>query len=122
MQSRDLSETARRLIPVLETIARSGGTITYAELARTAEISQPHSIHKTAEALEELMREDHGAGRPLLAAVAISAKRGGIPAPGFFQLANSIGRYFGPDTGVQAETYHRIEIAHVHDSYRPGAG
>ena len=80
-------------------------------LKRTVEISQPHSIHKTAEALEELMREDHMPVAKPLAAVAISAKRGGIPAPDL-STANAIGRYFGPDTGVQ-ETYHRIEIAHV---------
>lgn len=95
---------------VLDRIEPEGGTITYAELARAAGVLPPHSIHKTAEALEEIVRLDHGAGRPLRAALAISAKRGGIPAPGFFQLATEIGLYFGPDSGPQAETFHMLEL------------
>jgi hypothetical protein len=105
-----LSETASRILVVLERVVAAGETVTYAELAREAEVLPPHSIHQTAEALEEIIRHDFAAGLPLRAAVVISAKRGGIPAPGFFQLATEIGLYFGPDSGPQAATFHALEL------------
>lgn len=104
------SETARCLLPILDRVAARGDTITYAELARDAGIHPPHSIHRTAEALEEILRADHAAARPLRAAVAVSAKRGGIPAPGFFHLCGEIGLYIGPDSGPQAAAFHALEL------------
>jgi hypothetical protein len=104
------SRTARAVLPILDRLAARAETITYADLAREAGVQPPHSIHKTAEALEEILRADHATGRPLRAAVAVSAKRGGIPAPGFFQLAREIGLYFGPDSGPQAEAFHALEL------------
>jgi hypothetical protein len=109
------SEIARCLLPILDRVAARGDTITYAELAREAGIRPPHSIHRTAEALEEILRADYAATRPLRAAVAVSAKRGGIPAPGFFQLAGEIGLYFGPDSGPQAAAFHALELKRLRD-------
>ena len=54
------------------------------------------------------------AGRPLLAAVAVSAKRGGTPAPGFFRLAAELGVYFGPERGPQAALFHAMELERVY--------
>lgn len=102
---------AARLRPVLERVARQGAVLTYLEAARAAGIVPPHAIHRTTEALEQMMRDDHAAGRPLLAAVVVSAKRGGAPAPGFFRLAAELGVYFGPDRGPQAALFHALELA-----------
>lgn len=105
-----VSTLADQLIPFLEDAARRRVTITYAALARAAGVRPPHSIHKTVEALEVLMAQDTAAGRPMLAAVAVSAKRHGLPAPGFFQTARTLEVYFGPDQGPQAETFHAIAL------------
>jgi hypothetical protein len=109
------------LRPVLEDRARAGATVTYADLARTAGVPPPHTVHKTAEALEALMELDAGDGVPLLAAVVISKARDGIPAPGFFQKATELGLYFGPDRGPQAATFHTLELRKVWAAYGPGA-
>ena len=108
------------LRPVLEDRARTGRTITYGDLARLAGVPPPHTIHKTGEALETLMAADAATGRPFLSAVAISKARGGLPAPGFFQTAAALGRYFGADRGSQAATYHALELEKVWSAYAGG--
>src|SRR3546814_13625210 len=71
--------------------AAAGATITYQELAQRASFPGPHTIHRLTLLLEAMAREDHAAGRPLLAALAVSRTQkgpdgGGIPGRGFFQL------------------------------------
>lgn len=109
---------------ILDDRAGAGTTITYADLARVAGVPPPHTVHKTAEALEALMAEDAAAGRPLAAAVVISRARDGLPAPGFFQKAAELGVYFGPDKGPQAAAFHAIElerVRHAHGAVNPAA-
>lgn len=113
-----MTAIADLLRPVLEDRARVGATIIYAHLAQAAGVPPPHSVHKTGEALEVLMEIDAAAGRPLLAAVAISKARDGVPAPGFFQKASELGLYFGPDRGPQAATFHALELEKVWAAYR----
>lgn len=108
-----MTALADRLRPLLEAVARRRATVTYAELASTAEVESPHTIHKTTQALELLMAEDAADGRPLLAAVVVSRRREDLPAPGFFQRAAEIGCYFGPDSGPQAATFHALELERV---------
>ena len=48
-------------------------------------------IHRITEALERLMDEDAAAGRPLLAAFAVSKARSGVPARGFFLRGSNLG-------------------------------
>ena len=112
------AELADRLRPILAASAGRHATLTYLELAQAAGVAPPRAIHRVTLALERLMREDHAAGRPLLAAVAVSAKRGGTPAPGFFRLAAELGVYFGPERGPQAALFHAMELERV---YRAGA-
>ena len=88
-------------------------TITYRELAALAGIRPPHSIHKVTLGLEALLREDHDAGRPLLAALATSRATGGLPGRGFFELLRSLACYQGPDSGVEASAFHRAELERV---------
>lgn len=106
-----------RLRPILQAAAGDGTTLTYLELAAAVGLGPPRAIHRVTHALEALMREDHAAGRPLLAAVAVSAKRGGAPAPGFFRLTTELGLYFGPERGPQAALFHSMELARVHAAH-----
>lgn len=115
----DVNTLADRLVPFLMDAARRKATITYAELARAAAVTPPHTIHKTVEALEILMARDAALGQPLLASVAVSAKRRGFPAPGFFQAARALGLYFGPDRGPQAETFHAMALEQAWETYGP---
>lgn len=101
-------EIATALRPVLAAAARRGETITYRDLAVRAQVPAPHSIHKTTLALELIAREDHDAGRPLLAAIAVG--KAGQPGPGFFQLLHDLGRYAGPDRGQEAADQHAREL------------
>ena len=79
--------THARVRAFLESAAKRKIPITYQELAKALQILPPRSIHRVTEALERLMEEDAAAGRPFIAALAISKARGGLPAPGFFDCA-----------------------------------
>ena len=91
-------------------LARCNRTVTYRDLAILANIPAPHSIHRLTALLEDLIREDADAGRPLLAALATSRSRERIPGRGFFCLISSLGLYDGPDDGPTARDYHRDEV------------
>lgn len=93
----------------LRDCAAAGETVTYQELARRTQFPGPHSIHRLTLLLEAMVREDHAAGRPLLAALAVS-RASRIPGRGFFQLLAELGRYDGPDQGPQAAARHVREL------------
>ena len=100
----------------LENAAKRQILITYQELARALQILPPHSIRRVTDALERLMEEDAAAGRPFIAALAISKARGGLPAPGFFDCARRLGRFAGdPDgqDGQDAWSFHAAELSAV---------
>jgi len=99
-----------RLRQALQHCAAAGNTVTYQDLARLSAIPGPHVIHRLTLLLEALAREDHAAGRPLLAALAVSRVTG-IPGRGFFQLLGELGRYDGPDQGPEAAAQHACELA-----------
>ena len=107
---------SKALRPILEDVARRGTTITYRDLAVAAEVLPPHTIHKTALALEELIRADHDAGRPVLAAVCVG--KTGRPRPGFFHVLRDLGGYDGPEEGPDANARHDAELAEVYAAYR----
>ena len=99
------------LARVLREAAAEGRTLTYAALAPRAGFFPPHSIHRLTEALEELIRRDHAAGRPLLAALAVSRGQAGLPGRGFFLLLHELGRYHGPTEGAEAAACHARELS-----------
>jgi hypothetical protein len=103
-----------RIVEILEATARGGGTISYREIADTAEIPSPHRIQSVTQMLEDRIRADHAKGRPLLAAVAVSRSGDGLPGAGFFHLCAEIGLYFGPDHGPQAKLFHTLELQRLH--------
>ncbi len=92
-------------------LAKAGQTVTYRDLAALVPVPPPHGIHKLTLALETLIREDHAAGRPLIAALAVSRAGAGIPGRGFFQLLAELGRYEGPDRGPAAAEAHGAALA-----------
>ena len=98
-----------RLRQALLDAARARRVITYRDLAALAQVPKPHSIHGLTLALEAMIRDDQAAGRPLLAALAVSRSPGSIPGPGFFHLLAELGRYDGPDRGPAAAMAHARE-------------
>ena len=107
-----------RLRELLTDFACKKHTVTYNELAITFEMPPPHRIHRLTLMLEDLIREDHAAGRSLVAAVAVSRGHEGIPGRGFFQLLEELGRYQGPDRGPQAVTWHQHELSELFAKHR----
>jgi hypothetical protein len=106
----DRLPTHARVRAFLENVAKRRTTISYQALANVLQILPPHSIHRVTEALERLMEEDAAAGRPFIAALAISKARGGLPAPGFFDCARRLGRFAGDPDGQDARTFHAAEL------------
>lgn len=88
--------------------ARRGRTVSYAELAEEIAVRPPHRIHRLTQALEARVLADHGAGLPLLAAIAVG--KIGLPGPGFFQLLSALGRHEGADRGGEAAASHAAEL------------
>lgn len=104
----------------LRDCAAAGETVTYQELARRTSFPGPHAIHRLTLLLEATVREDHAAGRPLLAALAVS-RTSGIPGRGFFQLLAELGRYAGPDQGPEAAAQHALELETARAQWGKGA-
>lgn len=109
-------ETASETLPQrvrahLRHIAGRGTPITYKELADALAVTPPKSIHRVAEALEHLMREDAANGHPFIAALVISRARGGLPALGFFDTARRLRRFAGDLSGPEASAFHATALA-----------
>lgn len=102
---------AGRVRSYLQRIAVRGQPITYKALCDAMELEPPNRIHRITEALEWLMREDAANEHPLIAALVISRARGGLPAPGFFDLAKELGRFDGDPSGPDAAASHGAMIA-----------
>jgi hypothetical protein len=90
-------------------------TLTYQALARALGLQPPHTIHRVIQALESTMREDAVASRPFIAARVISRTRGGLPAPGFFDLATRLGRHDGSESGAAARAFHEAQLRRLAD-------
>lgn len=109
------------LLPVVRAclmrLAAERRAASYHELAAMAGVPPPHRIHRLTLMLEELVREDHAAGRPLLAACAVSRAQNGVPGPGYFQLLQELGRYRGADRGAQAAACHAAELSAAWDHW-----
>ena len=105
--------------------ARTGHPATYKQLADRLALAPPNTIRCIAEALEELIDEDAAAGRPLIAALAISKTSSGMPAAGFFINVASLGLFTGGATGPEAGAFHARELERALSFYgrsQDGAG
>ena len=94
---------AKRIRVYLQEIAAFAKPITYKVLAAELELMPPKTIHQVTDALECLMKEDAHAGHPFIAAFVISRARNELPAPGFFELAQQLGRFNGDAVAMDIE-------------------
>jgi hypothetical protein len=108
--SSDRDRVAGQLRTSLQNMAAAGLTITYGGLAKLLGLSPPNTINQITVALERLMEEDAEAGRPFIAALVLSKARGGLPAVGFFDCAQRLGRFAGDANGVEARSFHANEL------------
>jgi hypothetical protein len=93
----------------LQRIAARAETITYQSLATEMQVKPPNTIHQLTTVLEDLMREDAAAHRPLIAALVVSKRPPFRPGRGFFQCATHLGRFSGIDS--EAQHFHARELA-----------
>ncbi len=113
-----MTEFLPRLRDALAELAAERRTATYKDLAARVQVPPPHTIHKLTLALEDLLREDAAAGRPLLAALAVSRGPAGLPGRGFFLLAAELGLYDGREDGPEARAFHAAELARIFEAKR----
>ena len=106
----ELTALAHAVRAALNALGPQQATLTYQELARALGLRPPNTIHRVVQALELSMREDAAAGRPLIAARVVSRVRGGLPAPGFFDLAMRLGRHDGSEHGESARRFHQGQL------------
>jgi len=109
-----LSETLRK---ALTDQAKAGTTISYAALAQRLGLQPPQTIHRLTQGLERLMEEDAAAGRPMLAALCVSKTRPGLPGPGFFLKAQTLGVFSGDPAGLDASAFHADEARRAFSFY-----
>jgi Fe-S cluster biogenesis protein NfuA len=107
-RDRDL---AAKIRAYLESVPLDQLPVTYGALARALGLWAPGSIRKVTRALEITMREDASAGRPFIAACAVSRGREGLPGQGFFTLARDLSR--GPQQGESDADFHAREFAQL---------
>jgi hypothetical protein len=105
------SGLASRVRPFLQELASQSQAITYQELANALQLSPPNTIHQLTQSLEQLMQQDAATHRPFIAALVISKRRNGLPAPGFFACAATLGRFAGDAAGTDASEFHSREFA-----------
>jgi hypothetical protein len=105
-----------RLERLLIDAARERRTMTYAEAARLLDIEPPHTIHKTALLIEAMMRRHAAAEAPQLASLVVSKARGGLPAPGYFELMGDLGLYDGGARGPEAARFHAAEMRRCYEA------
>ena len=106
----ELAALVCALRTTLTALPPSQPTLTYQELARALRLRPPHTIHRVVQALELSMHQDAAAGRAFIAARVVSRIRGGLPAPGFFDLATRLGRHDGSEHGERARAFHQHQL------------
>ena len=99
-----------RLRSYLEGVAARGVAVTYRQAAQELGLQPPRTIGRIAAALERLMSEDAGAGRPFIAALVISRARRGLPAPVFFDAAQRLGQFRASPESAQAWAFHKAQF------------
>lgn len=79
-------------------VARSGGYLTYSDIAPLAGLDMGSQADRTeiGRLLGEISTFEHVQGRPLLSAIVIH-RDNNIPGPGFFVLARELNLHHGTD-------------------------
>lgn len=111
------ADLARRLRAHLEALGPRAVPVTYGALARALGLWWPGAMRVVTAALEATMREDAAAGRPFIAARAVSRAGRGLPGKGFFDLARALGR--GPVPGEDEAAFLACERARLDAALAP---
>ena len=102
------------ILPALEQalaeMARTGRTTTYGALAAQLGQGGPLRIRQVTDALEQTMRADAAAGRPLRAALVLGRANAGLPARGFFDMAQALGLCGSDIDGPHARAFHIAQL------------
>jgi len=88
----DPSALAAEVRALLSGRSPADALLTYQALASAIGLRPPGTIQRVGAALEQTMREDVAAGRPMIAALVVS-RAGDMPRRGFFDLAVLLGRF-----------------------------
>lgn len=98
--------------------ARYRGVVTYQHLARLAGLPLKGSYmgKELGMYLGAVSEAEHALGRPLLSALAISTKD--TPGPGFFGIAQSLGKYSG-STREEEVDFWLNEREAAYDTWKP---
>jgi hypothetical protein len=81
-------------------------------------LTPPNTIHQLTNVLEDMMREDAQAKRPLLAALVVSKRPPYLPQSGFFELAEQL-ECFDGNLESRSE-FHRREVERVYGALGDG--
>jgi hypothetical protein len=95
---------------LLQEKAILGKTMTYRQFASEIGIVTAPVIATCVKILEELMKQDARAQRPMLAALVVQQGEAGIPRLGFYQLLKELQLFFGEMQGEDAVCWHKMEI------------
>jgi hypothetical protein len=101
---------ATRARAYLCSLAAHAVPITYQALARALALTPPNTIHQVTGALEQLIHEDAAASCPFIASLVISKTRGGMPAPGFFDCAQRLGRINADLSEAEQSAFYTAEF------------
>lgn len=96
-----MNERTRTVYDRLIEVAKRQETVSYTTAGAWIGLSMRDKAHRRrlGQVLDELNLHEHAAGRPLLSALVVYADEG-MPGPGFFDLATSLGHHRpGDDRG-----------------------
>lgn len=93
-----MDESTATIYQELTKVAQSGNITYYSDIAPLVglDMGLPPDRNRIADILDEISRDEHANGNPLLSAVVI-LKDENIPGQGFFTLAGSLNLYAGDD-------------------------
>jgi hypothetical protein len=86
----DPTALAAEVLALLSCRTPADPFLTYQAVATALGLTPPGTIQRVATGLEQTMREDVAAGRPMIAAL-VTSRAGEMPRRGFFDLAVALG-------------------------------
>ncbi len=102
----------------LKTVAQQRSLIDYKTLANHLNLKPPATIAQLTALLESCQEDDAVLDQPQLTAVVIQKSGPRCPRPGFFMTLKTLGLYFGPEKGPEAEMWHQNELERTYEFYR----
>ena len=98
-----MDESTETIYQEIAKVAKSGGTTYYSDIAPLVglDMGSHPDRNRISNILDEISRNEHANGKPLLSAVVISKARK-LPGQGFFTLAQNLYLYDGnPDSELE---------------------